>query len=80
MRKGRNEKDPTLDVNTVLMNEGAGPLLSLLCLDSLDKVLAYDLKGSERSGKYKSVKGSARIKKEDTLLLWLSVDSHAWIR
>jgi hypothetical protein len=77
MRNGSNEKSPTLDVNARATNEGAGPFLSLLCLDGLDKILAYDLKGSEEVGnKSKEVRDS----KEDAVLLWLSVDSHAWIR
>lgn len=77
MRNGRNEKNPTLDLNAVLTNEGAGPFLSLLCLDSLDKILAYDLNGSEEVGNKLMGVGES---KEDTVLLWLSVDSHAWIR
>jgi hypothetical protein len=44
MRNGRNEKNSTLDSNAVRTKEGAGPLISLLCLDGLDKILAYDLK------------------------------------
>jgi len=44
MTNGRNEKNPTLDMNVVLTNEGAGPSLSLLCLDGFDEILAYDLK------------------------------------
>jgi hypothetical protein len=44
MKNGRNEKNPTLDMNVVLTNEGVGPSLSLLCLDGLDEILAYDLK------------------------------------
>jgi hypothetical protein len=50
MRNERNEKNPTLDLNAVVTNEGAGPFRSLLCLDGLDKILAYDLKGSEEVG------------------------------
>ena len=51
MRKERNEINRTLDLNAVRTNGGAGPLLSLLCLDGLDKILAYDLKRREEVGK-----------------------------
>lgn len=77
MRNVRNEKYPTLDLYAVWTNEGAGPFLSLLCLHGLDKILAYDLKGSAEVG-HKS-KG-LRESKEDSVPLWLSVDSRAWIR
>jgi hypothetical protein len=54
------------------MNKGAGPSLSLLCLDGLDKILAHNL---EKKGEVKGVRESEK----ETVLLWLSVDSHAWI-
>ena len=73
MKDRRNQKNPTSDLNLALMNKGAGPSLSLLCLDGLDKILANNLEGKE--GKVKGVRESEK----ETVLLWLSVDSHAWI-
>lgn len=49
MRNERNEKNLALDLNVVLTNEGAGPSLSLLCLDGLDEILAHDLKDEKKS-------------------------------
>ena len=54
MKDRKNQKNPTSDLNLALMNKGAGPSLSLLCLNGLDKILAHNLE--EKKGKVKGVK------------------------